>query len=63
MVNYFYAYEAQTWQAGAGFYHDLLSGTYLGFNLVNEQPQAYVLNRGKLTERNFGPEAARRSGL
>lgn len=63
MVNYFYAYEAETWQAGAGFYHDLLSGTYLGFNLVNEQPQAYVLNRGKLTERNFGPEAARRSGL
>lgn len=63
MLNYFYAYEAQTWQAGAGFYHDLLAGTYLGFNLVNEQPQAYVLNRGTLTERNFGPEAARRAGL
>lgn len=63
MVNYFYAYEAQTWQAGVGFYHDLQASTYLAFNLVNEQPRAYTLNRGTLTERDFGPQAARRAGL
>jgi len=63
MVNYFYAYEAQTWQAGVGFYHDLQAGSYLAFNLVNEQPKAYTLNRGTLTDRDFGPQAARRAGL
>lgn len=63
MVNYFYAYEAQTWQAGVGLYHDLLAGSYLAFNLVNEQKSAYTLNTGKLTPGNFGAEAARRLGL
>lgn len=62
MLNHFYAYEMQTWQAGAGFYHDLNAGTYLGFNLINEQPAAYRLNEGKLAEGDFGPEAARRIG-
>ena len=63
VVNYFYAYEMNTWQAGVGLYHDLNAGTYLAFNLVNEQPGAYKLNQGKFTERDFGPEAARRMGL
>ncbi|GAA0680400.1 DUF1329 domain-containing protein [Marinobacterium maritimum] len=63
MLNYFYAYEAQTWQAGVGFYHDLQAGSYLAFNLVNEQPKAYTLNRGTLSDRDFGPQAARRAGL
>ncbi|SIP98262.1 DUF1329 domain-containing protein [Marinobacterium stanieri] len=63
MVNYFYAYEAQTWQAGAGFYHDLQASSYQAFNLVNEQPKAYTLNKGDLTSRDFGPQAARRAGL
>ncbi len=63
MVNYFYAYEAQTWQAGVGFYHDLQAGSYLAFNLVNEQPKAYTLNEGDLSDRDFGPQAARRAGL
>ena len=51
-----------TWQAGAGFYYDLNAGTYLGFNLVNEQPSAYRLNDSNISERDFGPEAARRVG-
>jgi hypothetical protein len=55
VVNYFYAYEMNTWQAGVGLYHDLNAGTYLAFNLVNEQPGAYKLNQGKFTERDFGP--------
>jgi hypothetical protein len=63
MVNYFYAYEAQTWQAGIGFYHDLQASSYQAFNLINEQPKGYTLNVGNLTERDFGPQAARRAGL
>lgn len=63
MVNYFYAYEANTWQAGVGLYHDLSAGSYLAFNLVNERENAYILNSGQLTPGNFGPEAARRLGL
>lgn len=62
MLNHFYAYEMHTWQAGAGFYHDLNAGTYLGFNLINEQPSAYRLNEMKFGDRDFGPEAARRVG-
>lgn len=62
MVNYFYAYEANTWQAGVGLYHDLMAKSYLAFNLINEQPKGYILNRGDLSGRDFGPEAARRSG-
>lgn len=63
MVNYFYAYEAKTWQAGVGLYHDLFAGSYLAFNLVNEQESAYILNSGNLNPGMFGPEAARRLGL
>ena len=62
MVNHFYAYEMQTLQAGAGFYHDLNAGTYLGFNLVNEQPSGYTLNDGSISAKDFGAEAARRMG-
>ncbi len=62
LVNHFYAYEMNTWQAGAAFYHDLNAATYLGFNLVNEQPNGYNLNTDKISERDFGPEAARRAG-
>ncbi len=61
-INHFYAYEMSTYQAGAGFYYDLNAGTYLGFNLVNEQPNAYRLNDSNISERDFGPEAARRVG-
>ncbi|UJJ31591.1 DUF1329 domain-containing protein [Halopseudomonas maritima] len=62
MINYFYAYEANTWQAGVGLYHDLEAKSYLAFNLINEQPAGYTLNRGDVTSRDFGPEAARRAG-
>jgi len=63
MVNYFYAPEANTWQAGVGLYHDLSAGSYLAFNLINEQDKGYILNKGDLKAGNFGPEAARRLGL
>nr|WP_241492157.1 DUF1329 domain-containing protein [Pseudomonas sp. TTU2014-080ASC] len=62
MINYYYAYEMQSPQAGVGLYHDLNAGTYLAFNLINEQEKGYILNEGKFTPRDFGPEAARRLG-
>jgi len=62
MVNYFYAPETQTWQAGVGLYHDLNAGSYLAFNLINEQRNGYVLNKGGFAAGDFGPEAARRAG-
>lgn len=63
MINYFYAYEAKTWQAAIGLYHDLLTGSYLAFNLVSEQKSSYTLNTGKIKAGDFGSEAARRLGL
>ena len=62
MVNYFYAPETQSWQAGVGLYHDLNAGSYLAFNLINEQRNGYVLNKGGFAPGDFGPEAARRAG-
>ncbi|MNN12517.1 hypothetical protein D3C81_1255110 [compost metagenome] len=63
MLNFFYAYETQTLQAGVGLYHDLLENTYLAFNLINEQPEGYKLNVAGFRPAMFGPEAARRGGL
>jgi len=63
MLNFFYAYETQTPQAGVGLYHDLLENTYLAFNLINEQPKGYSLNLPNFRAAMFGPEAARRGGL
>ena len=62
MINTYYAPEMQTWQAGVGLYHDLQARTYLAFNLINELDKGYILNRGDLSSRDFGPEAARRAG-
>lgn len=62
MVNYFYAYESQRPQAGVGLYHDLNAGSYLAFNLINQQRSGYLLNRTGFSPRDFGPEAARRFG-
>ena len=62
LMGHIYAYEARTWYGAATFYHDLQSGTYTGFNLVNERPESYILNSGKVTPQMFGPEAARRMG-
>ncbi|MGE8321862.1 MAG: DUF1329 domain-containing protein [Pseudomonas sp.] len=62
MVNYFYAYESQRPQAGVGLYHDLNAGSYLAFNLINQQRNGYQLNRTGFSPRDFGPEAARRFG-
>mgnify|MGYP002759811900 FL=1 len=62
MVNYYYAYETQGQQAGVGLYHDLNAGSYLAFNLINEQRNGYQLNKPGFSPKDFGPEAARRFG-
>lgn len=62
MLNTIHLPELQGWQAGVGLYHDLNSGSYLAFNLINEQRKGYTLNKGDVSPGDFGPEAARRAG-
>ncbi|MEK0363874.1 MULTISPECIES: DUF1329 domain-containing protein [unclassified Pseudomonas] len=62
MLNTIHLPELEGWQAGVGLYHDLEAGTYLAFNLINEQRRGYWLNRGDVSPGDFGPEAARRAG-
>ncbi|WP_321808829.1 DUF1329 domain-containing protein [Burkholderia sp. BCC1993] len=58
-----YAYDAQTFYPTAVFYHDLISGAYLGDRLTNAGPMV-VLNRNPdFNEAYFAPDAARGSGL
>ena len=62
LINYYYAFDLQAWQAGTSFYHDLNSGTYLGYNLFQERPLGPVLNKGDMIPAMFTPEAARSAG-
>lgn len=62
MLNTIHLPELQGWQAGVGLYHDLNAGSYLAFNLINEQRRGYTLNAGNVSPGDFGPEAARRAG-
>lgn len=62
LVNYIHLPELEGWHSGVGLYHDLFSGDYLAFNLINEQAKGYTVNKGGLTPNNFGPDAARRAG-
>ena len=62
VVNHYYAFDAQLWQAGTSFYHDLLSGTYVAYNLFQERALGPKLNKGDLTPAMFTPAAARNAG-
>ncbi|WP_410017143.1 DUF1329 domain-containing protein [Pseudomonas sp. 5P_3.1_Bac2] len=62
MLNTIHLPDLQGWQAGVGLYHDLNAGSYLAFNLINEQRKGYILNQPDITAGDFGPEAARRRG-
>ncbi|TDF85964.1 DUF1329 domain-containing protein [Pseudomonas sp. H9] len=62
MLNSIHLPELQGWQSGVGLYHDLNAGSYLAFNLINEQRKGYSLNTGNVSSGDFGPEAARRLG-
>lgn len=61
-INYYYAFDMQSWNAGTSFYHDLNSGGYIAYNLFNEREKGPVLNAGGLTPQMFTPEAARAAG-
>lgn len=61
-VNYYYAFDIQAWQAGTSFYHDLVSGRYLGYNLFQERPIGPILNKRDKKPAEFTPEALRAAG-
>lgn len=62
IVNYYYAYQMEAFQAGVAVFHDLASGTYMADRLISEQPNGVVLNSGDLKPDDFTPDAARRAG-
>jgi len=61
-IGYYYAFDAQIFNAGSSFYHDLNSGGYIAYNLFQEQPKGPILNKGDMTPSMFTPEAARQAG-
>ena len=61
-INHYYAFDINAWQAGTSFYHDLNSGGYVGYNLIQEREKAYILNRGGLSPDQFTPAALRSMG-
>ncbi|MFC7516807.1 DUF1329 domain-containing protein [Herbaspirillum sp. GCM10030257] len=63
MINFYYAYELQGYQAGVALFHDLLSGAYMADRMINEQKNAPRINSGELDTSQFTPDAARQKGL
>lgn len=61
-INHFYAFDLNAWQAGTAFYHDLDSGGYVGFNLIQEREKSWVLNGGDLSPDMYTPAALRALG-
>jgi hypothetical protein len=59
-INYYYAFDADSWEAGSSFYHDLTTGGYVGYNLYQERALGVVLNEGGYTKDMFSPAALRR---
>jgi len=61
-INHFYAFDLNAWQAGTAFYHDLDSGGYVAFNLIQEREKSWVLNGGDLSADMYTPAALRALG-
>ena len=62
VINHYYGFDSKVWQAGTSFYHDLLSGSYVAYNLFQERPVGPILNKGDLNASMFTPAAARSAG-
>ncbi len=62
LINHYYAFDINAWQAGNSFYHDLNSGGYVGYNLTQERDKGPVLNMGDLKPDMFTPAALRALG-
>ncbi|GAA0680147.1 DUF1329 domain-containing protein [Marinobacterium maritimum] len=60
LLNYYYAYDMDAWQAGTSFYHDLTTGGYVAYNLFQDLAKGPILNAGGLEPDNFTPAALRR---
>lgn len=61
-AHYYYDPSMNAFQVGNSFYHDLTSGSYLGYNLFQERKRAPVINKGGLDKGQFSPEAIRALG-
>jgi hypothetical protein len=61
-INHFYAFDLNAWQAGTTFFHDLNSGAYVAFNLIQERDKSWILNAGDLNPDMFTPAAMRALG-
>jgi hypothetical protein len=48
LINYYYAFDSNAWHAGTAFYHDLIGGGYVAYNLFQERPKGPVLNKGDM---------------
>ena len=62
LINYYYAFDANAWHAGTSFYHDLVGGGYVAYNMFQERPKGPILNKGDMTPAMFTPEATRNAG-
>ncbi|SFU14033.1 DUF1329 domain-containing protein [Pseudomonas marincola] len=61
-VNYYYHPDMSAWQAGASFYHDLSSGQYVGYTLVQEREKGPIINKGGYEPSFFTPDMLRARG-
>lgn len=59
-INYYYAFDAQSYEAGSSFYHDLVNGGYVGYNLSQDQEKSTVLNANDIDRDIFTPASLRR---
>lgn len=61
-VNTFYHPDMSAWRSGASFYHDLSTGNYVAYNLMNERRRAAIINKGGYSESDFTPDRLRAVG-
>jgi hypothetical protein len=62
MNNTFYMYETQSISPITAVYHDLNSGAYAAFRLINEQKAPMIVDDGSLKESQFSPDMLRGAG-
>lgn len=60
-INYYYAFDSKGYEAGTSFYHDLTTGGYVAYNLIQEMEKGPILNNATIYSRDdFTPAALRR---
>lgn len=61
-INMYYHPDMSAWKAGSSYFHDLNSGDYVGYTLVNERRHAGIVNKGDLKDADFTPDRLRALG-